>query len=80
MKLAGSIAFERDKRRFIMTLGAELAISDIGHTRAIAAPAEDMVLAIAPRRRELAERDHLLESIAPPARSAPVPSDPGGGK
>lgn len=80
VQLAGSIAFERDKRRFVMSLGAELTISEIGHTRAIAAPAEDMVLAIAPRRRELAERDSLLESIAPPARTAPVPSDPGGGK
>lgn len=80
LQLTGSIAFERDKRRFVMSLGAELTISDIGHTRAIAAPAEEMVLAIAPRKRELAERDKLLESIAPPARTAPVPSDPGGGK
>lgn len=80
VQLAGSIAFERDERRFVMNLSAELTVSEIGHTRAIAAPAEDMVLAIAPRRRELAERDSLLKSIAPPARTAPVPTNPGGGK
>lgn len=78
VELSGSIAFERDNRRFIMTLGAERTVSEVGNARAIAAPAEDMVMAIAPRRRELAERDSLLESIAPPARTAPVPSDQGG--
>lgn len=80
LTISGSIAFERDKRRFTMTLGAESKIEEIGHTRAIEAPPEDLVMAIAPRRRELAERDALLNRIAPPARSAPVPSDPSGDK
>ncbi len=70
----GGISFVRDARQFTMELQAERTIGELGHSRAIAAPAEELQMQIPPRRRELSERDALLDRIAPPARKAPTPS------
>jgi hypothetical protein len=74
--IEGSIKYTRDKRRFEMYLQATRTISNIGHERAIAPPQEDLILRIPARRKELAERDSLLQGIAPPARKAPTPKAP----
>jgi hypothetical protein len=74
LEFQGSIKYTRDKRRFEMILQASRSISDIAHQRAIAAPAADMVLRIPARQQELAERDQILQGIAPPARKAPLPT------
>lgn len=76
VELAGSIKYTRDKRRFEMIVKASRSISDIAHERAVAAPGEDLVMRIPARHRELAERDELLQGIAPPARKAPTPAVP----
>lgn len=74
LTIDGSIVFKRDGRSFQMLMKAERTMLDIGHSRAIAAPAEEETLAIGIRRRELDERDTLLRNIAPPARRAPTPT------
>lgn len=73
LEFRGRIKYERDNRRFGMTLQANRSISDIGHERAIAPPAEELVMRIPVRRRELAERESLLKGIAPPARKTHSP-------
>ncbi len=73
LEFKGSIKYTREKRRFEMVLRATRSITDIGHERAIAPPAQELVLRIPARRRELVERDSLLQGIAPPARKAPTP-------
>ena len=73
IEFQGSITYERDNRRFTMTLQATRSISKIGHDRAIAPPGDELVMRIPARRRELAERESLLKGIAPPARKAPTP-------
>ena len=73
VEFKGSIKYTRDKRRFEMLLRASRSISEIGHERAVAPPAEELILRIPARHRELAERDSLLQGIAPPARKAPTP-------
>jgi hypothetical protein len=73
-----TVAFERDGRRFEMSIDAERNISALGHGESVSAPPDDQIVRIAPRQRELSERDQLLKSIAPPAPSAPTPQDPTG--
>lgn len=74
IKIDGSIVFTRDGRSFQLFVKAERTLLDIGHSRAVTAPAEDEALTIGMRRRDLDERDTLLRNIAPPARRAPTPS------
>jgi len=66
VKLAGTVAFSRDGRRFSMQVSVQ---SDVAMTVAqIAAPATEEVVATPERLREVDERDFLLQGIAPPLR------------
>jgi hypothetical protein len=73
VNFAGTIHYEREGRRFSMSIKFSREISEIGSARSIAAPAEELVLRIPARRRELNERNELLKNIARPARGAPTP-------
>lgn len=73
LKFEGSISFKRDGRSLQMKLQAERSISDVGHKDEITAPSDAPLMNIEARHRELAEREQLLKSIAPPARKAPTP-------
>ena len=64
----GAVTFERDGRSFVMTFDVEHDIADIGAEIAIAAPPDDAWVATPVRRREVDERDRLLQGIAPPTR------------
>jgi hypothetical protein len=76
----GRIAYERESRRFTMELAGTRTINQVGQKLSVLIPDETQLLRIPPRRRELAERESLLEGIAPPARKAPTPqaADPSG--
>lgn len=65
-RVHGALTFQRDGREFTMTFDVEHDIVDIGADIAIAAPADDRWVATPLRRREVEERDRLLEGIAPP--------------
>lgn len=66
VKLAGTIGFQRDGRRFSMKVGLDAAITGIGAAAAIAAPPKAEVVATPERAREVDDRDFLLQGIAPP--------------
>jgi hypothetical protein len=68
VKLAGTVAFMRDGRRFSMKLAVESAVDKIGKPAALAAPAPGDVVATPERAREVDDRDFLLRGIAPPLR------------
>lgn len=70
VKLAGTISFMRDGRRFRMKTSITDELSAIGAPVAIAAPPEAEVVATPERPREVDDRDFLLEGIAPPLRKA----------
>ncbi len=74
VQLEGSIGYQRDGRNFVMSMQAKRNIVDVGHSRAVAAPAAEEIMRIGARRRALGERDRLLKNIAPPARKAPTPA------
>jgi hypothetical protein len=69
--LAGTIGFSRDGRRFAMKLSVDSRISRLGSAAAIAVPAEGDVVATPERKREVDDRDYLLQGIAPPLRRNP---------
>lgn len=71
MKLAGTIGFSRDGRRFSMKITIEATASAIGTVAAVAAPPADQVVATPERLREVDDRDFLLKGIAPPLRRNP---------
>ncbi len=71
VKLAGTIGFSRDGRRFTMKLTLDAAVSAIGKPVALAAPPADQVVATPERLREVDDRDFLLQGIAPPLRRNP---------
>ena len=71
VKLSGAVGFSRDGRRFAMKLTVDSAISGLGTTAEIAPPADDDVVATPERRREVDDRDYLLQGIAPPLRRNP---------
>jgi hypothetical protein len=71
VKLSGTIGFSRDGRRFTMKVAVDSAISGIGSASAIAAPSDAEVVATPERRREVDDRDFLLQGIAPPLRRNP---------
>jgi len=66
VKLAGTVGFSRDGRRFAMKVGLDAAITRIGTAAAIAAPPRAEVVATPERAREVDDRDFLLQGIAPP--------------
>jgi hypothetical protein len=71
VKLAGTIGFSRDGRRFAMKVSVDSMISGLGSAAAIAVPAEGDVVATPERKREVDDRDYLLQGIAPPLRRNP---------
>jgi hypothetical protein len=82
IKLAGTVGFSRDGRRFTMKVSLDSTVSGLGAPAAIAAPAADDVVATPERLREVDDRDYLLQGIAPPLRKNPdgtaVPPAPAG--
>jgi hypothetical protein len=79
VKLAGTISFSRDGRRFTMKLTLDAQLAAVGAV-AIAAPPADQVVATPERLREVDDRDFLLQGIAPPLRKnsdTPQPSGSG---
>ena len=71
VKLSGTVGFSRDGRRFAMKVSVDSAISGVGSAAMIAPPAETDVIATPERRREVDDRDYLLQGIAPPLRRNP---------
>jgi hypothetical protein len=67
VKLAGTISFMRDKRRFQMKVTLTSTITSTAAT-AISAPEKTEVVATPERMREVDDRDMLLQGIAPPSR------------
>lgn len=67
VRVSGSIGFTRDGRRFTMKLDLDGKLTKLG-VAAITAPAEADVIATPERKREVDERDFLLQDIAPPIR------------
>src|SRR5262245_46945908 len=87
VKLAGSLGFSREGRRFAMKVSVDSTISGLGSAAAIAVPPEGDVVATPERLREVDDRDYLLQGIAPPLRRnpdgtavPPAPIGPGGTK
>jgi hypothetical protein len=70
VKLAGTVSFTRDGRRFEMKVSIDSAVSAVGQVAAIAAPTGDDVVATPERLREVDDRDYLLQGIAPPLRKS----------
>ncbi|HEY5925254.1 MAG TPA: hypothetical protein VIV11_26405 [Kofleriaceae bacterium] len=70
VKLAGTISFSRDGRRFTMKVSVEASAAAIGPV-AVAAPAPEQVVSTPERLREVDDRDFLLQGIAPPLRRNP---------
>ncbi len=71
VKLAGTVEFTRDGRRFAMKVSVDGAVSGIGTAAMIQPPPEGEVVATPERRREVDDRDYLLQGIAPPLRRNP---------
>jgi hypothetical protein len=71
VKLAGTIGFTRDGRRFTMKISVDSTLSGLGSPAMILAPAEGDVVATPERRREVDDRDYLLQGIAPALRRNP---------
>ena len=78
----GTISFQRDGRSFEMRLESSHELSAFGSVPPVAAPPADETVADISQRHELADRESLLQGIAPPARKAPTPGagtpSPGG--
>ena len=73
VKLAGTVNFSRDGRRFTMKVTLDSALAATGPVE-IAAPPPDMVVATPERLREVDDRDFLLQGIAPPLRKNEAPA------
>jgi hypothetical protein len=73
VKLAGTVSFSRDGRRFTMKLTLDSALASTGAV-AITVPPPDMVVATPERLREVDDRDFLLQGIAPPLRKNEAPA------
>jgi hypothetical protein len=71
VKLAGTVGFTRDGRRFAMKVSVDGAISGIGTAAMVLPPPDGEVVATPERRREVDDRDYLLQGIAPPLRRNP---------
>src|SRR5207249_3178635 len=68
VKLAGTVGFSRDGRRFAMKISVESTVAGVGQVATVAAPTGDDVVATPERLREVDDRDFLLQGIAPPLR------------
>lgn len=71
--LRGTVAFQRDGRSFEMRLESSHELSAFGSVPPVAAPAAEEIIDDIGVRHELAERESLLQGIAPPAHKAPTP-------
>lgn len=71
VKLAGAIGFTRDGQHYEMKLSVGSEVTSIGQVAAIAAPADDQVVATPERLREVDDRDFLLHGIAPSIKKQP---------
>jgi hypothetical protein len=82
-KLTGKLVYVRDGRKFQWTLDASEDVRDIGTAVAIATPDPADVVATPERKREVEDRNALLDGIAPPigarADDGAVPVAPGAG-
>jgi hypothetical protein len=80
VKLTGKVGFLRDGKRFAMAVSVDSAVSGVGTASVIVPPGEGDVVATPERRREVDDRDYLLQGIAPPLRRNPdgtaVPPQP----
>jgi hypothetical protein len=74
-RLEGVARAQRDQRLVRMHMVVEHGIEAIGQAVAIAPPPEEQWVDTPVRSREVAEREHLLEDIAQPARPAPTPEN-----
>ena len=71
VKLDGAVGFTRDGKHFAMKVSVDSTISGIGTSAAVAAPPASEVVTTPERRREVDDRDYLLQGIAPPLRRNP---------
>lgn len=71
--LRGTVGFQRDGRSFEMRLESSHELSAFGSVAPVVAPPAEETVADVSQRHELAERESLLQGIAPPARKAPTP-------
>jgi hypothetical protein len=71
VKLTGTVGFTRDGRRFAMKVSVDSAISGVGSAAMVLPPPDGEVVATPERRREVDDRDYLLQGIAPPLRRNP---------
>lgn len=78
VKLAGTISFMRDGRRFKMKVTLDAKVAASSGDRSIIAPDKAEVVATPERLREVDDRDKLLEGIAPPSRKQNEGSAAGG--
>lgn len=69
VKLAGTVTFMRDGRRFTMKITLDASATAMGPAQ-LAAPPADQVVATPERLREVDDRDFLLQGIAPPLRKS----------
>jgi hypothetical protein len=75
-KLSATVAFLRDDKRLTMQLGVSHRIA-IAPTPTIIAPPDDVVVNTPERRREVDDRNFLLQGIAPPVgKGAAVTTPP----
>jgi hypothetical protein len=65
--LTATVGFVRDGHKFTMAVELHSKVTAIGPV-ALTAPAADDVVATPERRREVDDRDYLLQGIAPPLR------------
>ncbi|HUS30658.1 MAG TPA: hypothetical protein VMZ53_19245 [Kofleriaceae bacterium] len=79
VKLAGTVGFMRDGRRFAMKVTLDAVLDGVGPVD-VQAPPADQVVATPERLKEVDDRDFLLQGIAPPLRKNPdgtaVPPQP----
>jgi hypothetical protein len=71
VKLSGAVGFTRDGRRFAMKVAVDSAVSGIGTAAMVVPPPDGEIVATPERRREVDDRDYLLQGIAPPLRRNP---------
>src|SRR6185295_19266060 len=71
VKLTGKVGFVRDGRKFAMAVSVDSAISGLGTAAVIVPPPEGDIVSTPERRREVDDRDYLLQGIAPPLRRNP---------
>jgi hypothetical protein len=71
VKLDGAVGFTRDGKHFAMKVSVDSTLSGIGTSAAVAPPPASEVVTTPERRREVDDRDYLLQGIAPPLRRNP---------